>query len=59
MTAIVPVSEGDYQGVSFSQNGKFIYFTRSLSGQSKTVFKVPPVGGELSTLKKELIARSR
>ncbi len=50
-TEIVPASEGDYQAVSFSQNGKFIYFTRSFSEHSNTVFRVPTPGGAVVKIK--------
>ncbi len=44
-TEIVPSSEGDYLGISFSPDGKFIYYVRSTAGESSDVFKVPAVGG--------------
>ena len=44
-TEIVPSSEGDYLGLSFSPDGKFIYYVRSTAGESRDVFKVPVVGG--------------
>ena len=49
---IVPASEGNYHGLSFSPDGNFIYYVRSNEGQPNTIFRIPVLGGTSITLSK-------
>ncbi len=51
---IVPASEVNYQGLSFSPDGNFIYYVRSSSGQANTIFRVSKLGGSSITLNKQV-----
>jgi Periplasmic component of the Tol biopolymer transport system len=51
---IVPASEGNYLGLSFSPDGNFIYYVRSIEGQPNTIFRIPALGGTSITLNKDV-----
>jgi Tol biopolymer transport system component len=51
---IVPASEGNYHRLSFSPDGNFIYYVRSLGDQPNTIFRVPALGGSAITLNKDV-----
>jgi len=51
---IVPASENNYHGLSFSPDGNFIYYVRSGEGQPKTIFRIPALGGASITLNKDV-----
>jgi len=49
---IVPPSDGNYRGLSFSPDSKSIYYVRSSSGQPNTISRISTVGGPSTTLNK-------
>lgn len=43
---MVGAVEGDYHGISFSPDGKFIFYRHSLPAKPKTLFKISTLGGK-------------
>jgi Tol biopolymer transport system component len=42
---IVGPLDADYKGLTFSPDGKFIYFVRALPNESAAIYRVPALGG--------------
>jgi Tol biopolymer transport system component len=51
---IIPASEGNYHGLSFSPDGNFIFYVRSSQGQPNGISRVPTLGGSSITLNKDV-----
>ncbi len=52
---IVPASETDYQGLTFSQDGNYIYFiVPGKSGAAGVLYQVPAFGGSVKEVKRRV-----
>jgi Tol biopolymer transport system component len=51
---IVPSADANYQGLTFSPDGNFIYYVRSTPGETGTIYRIPANGGAITTLYKDV-----